>query len=162
MSAEIPGVLKPEHAEDPLGDEEASAYSLRRHLGLRPVAFDKNAAQTKGAHPDQRPCPSWCWVAQQDEYDHDVESDHPSTTEHAANRLASVGLVSYRGYRLADTLHLATLQVDVTQLGQAVPRIRLSRHDAGDFHADLFKLSVSEAREVVKVLNYVIALVENG
>ena len=64
--------IPPETDEDDEFEEPENAV-LRRELDLRPTHYPDI-----GAHPpDQLPCPSWCWIAQNEGYDHEVNPTTP-------------------------------------------------------------------------------------
>ena len=72
--------------------EEPENAVLRRELGLRPIGYPDS-----GDHPDQRPCPSWCWIAHEEEYEHEVDCRHPLEALHTLEPHPSVVASLYPG-----------------------------------------------------------------
>jgi hypothetical protein len=143
------------------GLEELSTQAVRAHLGLRQEYYLDELQ-----HPDQRPCPSWCWVGRtRGEYGHELAWSHPMAARHALGGAVPVVASLYPGEHLRDGAHAASIEVDMHQLGQRAPVIALSRRQYPDGHTmkwewQLLKLSVEDARELAIALNYVADLAE--
>ena len=160
---------KPTMFEDPDGFEEPEQYALRQKLGLRPVYYSSNTDGTKGLHPDQRGCPSWCWIAQHDEYDHSIDQDRPMTATHTTDNDPTIVASFYKGASHAPdyATHTATLEPRLEQVGQNLPAIHIAlRHyPVGNKQVYLHKhlsLRLDDARELALVLNYLVGLAEQG
>jgi hypothetical protein len=152
--------------------EETADHALRGQLGLRPIAYRND--EHKGAHPDQRPCPSWCWIGQSNEYDHEILQAHPLAALHTTDGTVSMAASQYRGRRGSrpmDWIEMATLEARLEQLGQGEPVIRLALRAVGagregaldeDFDKDRLNLSVPDAEDLVVVLQHMIGLTRGG
>lgn len=141
--------------------EDPKETALRAQLGVRPRFYSRSAE--KGTHPDTRPCPSWCWVGQDDKYDHEVNPSHPLVATHTPAFHSSVVATLYAGEVVDDdVMQMATIE---PQLEQSVPRIyvRLRHYPGGeqDFRERLC-LTLTDARELVTALNYLIEAAEGG
>jgi hypothetical protein len=78
---------------------EKSDVAITRHLGLRPTHYSE-----RGPHPDERPCPSWCWIGQSNgEYEHEIDVTQPFVAFHSMEGTANIAAHSYPGYRAAET-----------------------------------------------------------
>lgn len=159
----------PKLLKDPLNFMEDADYTLGVQLGLRRHVWSLNGG--KGDHPDQRPCPSWCWVAQHAEYDHPIGSDQPMQAEHSMEARASVALTLYRGSQGgADGeryMESATLEPRIEQVGQDAPILVIG----GRFHDDdgkqaydheMVKMTVDDTRDLIKVLTHLVEVAERG
>jgi len=73
------------------GYEEPENAVLRREPGLQAIHYPDS-----GSHPDQRPCPSWCWIGQHEEYEHEVNSRHPLDAEQRLDARPSIVASLYR------------------------------------------------------------------
>lgn len=125
--------------------------------------------------PDQRPCPSWCWIltSNPDGFAHDttdVDPAAPFEVDHHTHGFYKVTASKY-GADVAEgrTVTPATLELNLAQLGQSDPRIDVAlRHDvwvAGkgtqqEYDDERRKLSIGDARELVVMLEHVIGLSE--
>ena len=100
--------------------EEPENAVLRRELGLRPIGYPSGG---DGAHPDQRPCHSWCWVAHEEDYEHEVDCRHPLEASHTLEPRPSVAASLYRGTSVPDggkyMCVTSTIEPRLQQLGQA-------------------------------------------
>ena len=153
---------------DPNNFEEPEDYALRKQLSLRPIYYSTNSDRTKGGHPDQRGCPSWCWVAQQDEYDHEVDHTQPMTATHSTDSISVVASCYAGDYghgEGAAAVHTATLEPRLEQVGQgsAIVRVALRRWRGKDqlFTDSHLRLTVADARELVVALNHLIGLAKD-
>ncbi len=155
--------------QTPANYEESGDAALRDQLGLRPIAF--NDSQSKGSHPDQRPCPSWCWVGQSDEYDHEIETVRPFVARHVTESMPAVAASLYSGFSDRNLVGTATIETSLQQIGQDASSIRValrrSHHEPGkgrveDYESHLLDLAVDDARDLVKVLGHLIHLAETA
>ncbi len=157
--------IAPESDEDEF--EEPENAVLRRELGLRPIGYPDS-----GAHPDQRPCPSWCWIAQEEDYEHEVDSRHPLEASHTLEPHPSVAASLYPGASLSlgsgKYIHATTtIEPRLVQIGQAHPVINVAMRqydEAGEqnYEDDFLRLTVDDARELVTALNYLIETADRG
>jgi hypothetical protein len=144
---------------------EPCDVAITRHLGLRSPVFDKD-----GPHPDERPCPSWCWVGQSNgEYHHTIDLTRIAHADHSMEGVAHVAVTGYpgHGYRSEDAAYAATVEVNLEQLGQGSPVLRLALRYGEDedrrmAYDELVKLKVNEARELIAVLGYFIEIAESS
>ena len=129
-------------------------------------------------HPDQRPCPPWCWVAADNpkgRYSHEIETDHPFEATHHSDKAFSIAASQYQGRPAADPCDVftATLELHLEQRGQGDPMIDVAlrdyhneRDDDGRWHwrmnydDERLKLSVEDARELIAMLEHVVGLTE--
>lgn len=142
---------------------EPEQAKLRQLLGLRPSYFSDEESDN---HPDRRPCPTWCWVGQDDEYDHDVDWRHPLTATHTMGGTPHVVAELYSGsYTRAggETVYeSATIEPHLEQEGQEAPTIRvhlrhwLSHQEMS--HEEVLRLSLSDADELSRTLDYLVRL----
>jgi hypothetical protein len=147
--------------------EEPAEAALRTQLGLRPTHYSITSDLTKEGHPDQRPCPAWCWVTEA-EYGHEIDPAHPTVASHSYDVRPSVALSMYPGgfvkFGDADLVVASTLEATLHQLGQQAPTIQVAmrRRDksAHKGHAELVRLSVVEARELAAVLTHLVQVAE--
>ena len=151
--------------------EEAEDVALRRELGLRPNHYSDDSATQKGLHPDQRPCPSWCWVGQDETYGHEVDCMHPLEAGHRMEPTPYVVASLYPGQPPIGTpdcrfVQTATIEPRLEQDGQAPPVINVGmrRHDGRDqnYEDEFLRLSITDARELVLALNYLVEPAERG
>lgn len=141
--------------------ENPEDATLRRQLGIRPIYFPQGG---QGQHPDQSPCPKWCWAT--DGSHHEVEPDHPlvptHTTEDEPCVMASLYQANYSSG--GDYIQAATIEPGLHQLGQGDPIIRIAfRHYEGRkyrYDAERLRLTLTEAEELVSALRYLIDLAE--
>ena len=151
-----------DRTEDPMGFEEPEDYVLRQQLGLRPVRYSQDTA-THG-HPDQRPCPSWCWVAQDDTEGHFIEPAHPFEAVHTLPATPSVAASLYGAGRNADLASVSTIEPRLEQVGQAPPVInvalRLWRGKEMDYTDELLRLSIDDAEDLIAALSYLVKVAE--
>ena len=154
-------------SDDENEHEEPENACLRRELGLRPIYYSNN--DTKAAHPDQRPCPSWCWVGQHPLYGHEIDHDTPMVANHIMDTNPSVAASLYEadwsrgeGERY---IHVATIEPRLEQAGQGDPVIKVAlrwfEHEHEHEHEHL-RLSLDEARELVTALDYLVKVAERG
>lgn len=148
--------------KDPAGWEEGRDYTTRVQLGLRPVSY--SADMEMGSHPDQRGCPSWCWTGQHENFGHEINADSPMVALHTSDEISLVAS-KYIGEHVAhyETVTPATWKVDLRQAGQGRPSIRVSlrQHKKGTPPVrEHMALAISDAREMVTVLSYLIAMVD--
>jgi hypothetical protein len=152
-------------AEDAYSPEEETNLDaqVRRQLGLRPLYYDEN-----GKHPDQRPCPPWCWIGQtHGEYEQHVDVRHLMSAQHELNSTPAVAATLYQGeYALADVRHarMASIEPDLEQVGQEDPiiSVNLRRWEGREQHLDqVLRLTIDDTRELVKVLHYLIETAES-
>jgi hypothetical protein len=108
---------------------EAADARVRQELGLRPPPFS-NSTGEPGTHPDQRPCPSWCWVGQEhDQYEHEVDARRPMSASHELEGHPHVVASLYQGdfgFGADQTVSAATIEPTLTQVDQEPPRIRVA------------------------------------
>lgn len=143
--------------------EDPPEAALRTQLGLRPTHYPTDADLTKGGHPDQRPCPPWCFV-NNSEYGHEIHRGHPTEATHSYDVRASVVASLYPGgfTKWGDTelLLATTIEAVLDQVGQQAPEIEvaLRRQDRPTHkaYAKLLRLSVADARELVAVLQHLV------
>ena len=158
----------PEQEADEI--EELEAAALRRELGLRPKVYSDKSAEQKGLHPDQRPCPSWCWVGHHETYGHEMDWRHPLEAGHEMEGTPSVVASLYPGAPAIGAedrfVRTATLEPRLHQLGQGPPTVDVAfrRFDGRDqlFDDEFLKLTLTDARELVVALNYLIEAAERG
>jgi len=134
----------------------------RRELGLRPTRYPDN-----GSHPDQGSCPSWCWIAQNEGYNHEVDPHHPLDAEHRLEANPSVVASLYPGTNLAlgaaECRHIYTVTIEprLEQRGQAQPVINLAMRTYENreqvYVDELLRLTVTDARELVAALEFLTA-----
>lgn len=148
--------------EDPHGYEEASDYTMRQRLGLRPVFYANDDGLE--SHPDQRPCPPWC-VRTGTEYGHEIDPGRPFVAEHSTD-LISLAASCYRGEFQRDPVRgvaPATIEVGLRQLGQGGQRIDVylrQERDGEHMFTKQLALSPTDAGELVTVLSYLLAQAE--
>ncbi len=156
------GVCK--YAVDTAEDfEEQDQQQVRDKLGLRPIAYDMSAEP--GTHPDQRPCPSWCWVGQSDEYDHEIDPRSPFVAMHSYDVRLGIASSRYRGHRSGQLATPATIEAHLEQPGQSRPSIEVSlRHwPAGQMeYEQRLSLGITDAQELATLLLYLVNLADNG
>jgi len=158
----------PEQEADEIEEPEDAA--LRRELGLRPSVYSDHSSSRKGLHPDQRPCPSWCWVGQHEVYGHEMDYMHPLEAGHEMGSKPEVVASLYQGAPPIGGddryIQTATIEPRLEQVGQAAPVINVAmrRHDGREQnYADEFlRLTITDARELVVALNYLIEAAERG
>ena len=139
--------------------EEPENAVLRRELGLRPIHHPQD-----GPHPDQRPCPSWCWISHYEEYEHEVDWGRPLDAVHRQEVTPSVAASLYPGEYVAvggtRCVHVATIEPRLEQVGQTEPVINVAmrRYEKGEqkYEDEFLRLAITDARELVTALNYLI------
>lgn len=143
---------------------EDSDAQIRRQLDLRPANYAADRGGP-GTHPDQRPCPSWCWVGQSDEYDHEMDYTHPLEAEHNMGAIPHVVASLYPGdpgHAGDRVVSAATIEPRLEQVGQGDPRIavgfRRYRGRESLFDLEYLRLSLTDARELARVLNHLVDL----
>lgn len=146
--------------------EEPENAALRQQLGLRPIHYWDQ--QTKGSHPDQHPCPPWCWIDNNPDYEHDIELDHPTTATHSISAQPAIVASQYggdyydqdRAGSSARCVLPATIEASMEQQGAGSPRISLFlRHTPGrdDHRFDkVLDLGLTDAEELATVLQYLV------
>lgn len=152
-----------ETAED---REEAVDAELRQRLGLRATACTDHGP--KGTHPDQRPCPSWCWVGQEDGYEHEVEPNNPMIARHDYEPRMPVVATLYPGTSNDGTVKAATIEFNLSARGQCAPTIdvylRSSRWVQGQGWEHTFekslRLTLTDADEVSRALAHLVEVAE--
>lgn len=154
---------EPDYLEEHL---EKSDVAITRHLGLRPTVLHDD-----GPHPDQRPCPSWCWVGQSEgKYQHEIEPRRPGVAVHSMEGVAHVRASSYYGYKYPgeNAVHAASVETHLEQVGAISPLVVMSlRYGTGDpddrtAYDQILKLFPAEARELIAVLTYFVEIAEAG
>ena len=150
--------------------EEPADADLRAQLGLRPIYYSSSGV--KGSHPDQRPCPSWCWIGQSDEYEHEVIGQHPMSAIHTLEGTPSIVASQYWAPRhklSGDGVGPATIEFHLDQVGQGDPvvKVYLRAHEAGSTEeerrigfAEVLRLSLTDAEELATVLQHLVRLAE--
>jgi hypothetical protein len=133
--------------------EEPGDAAVRRRLRLRPIVYAGFAS-----HPDRRPCPPWCASAG-DGYGHVVEPDHPFAAYHEMEERPAIAASFYKGARDNtddDIVAASTVELALSQIGRARPVIRAYfRHAAGRSEL-LVSLTLQDARELARILEYVV------
>ncbi len=134
--------------------------ALREALGLRPISY----AMTTG-HPDQRPCPSWCWVGRSEGFEHEIIARHPMQAMHQIDSVIRTVASLYPGEpvlgigdRKVDT---ATVESDLTQLGSGDPVVSVYLRwweDQLPQHQKRLALTLADARELAAALNSLVEL----
>ena len=132
---------------------------------MRPIAYAEDGV----GHPDRRPCPSWCWVAQHGgEYTHEVDSRHPMGILHTRSDTPSVGLSLYpacpaHGER-DRVVRLATLEPHLQQLGDGEPEIHVGRCTFESrervYQDDSLRLPLDDAQDLMAVLAHLVETAE--
>jgi hypothetical protein len=147
---------------------EAEDEAVSRTLGLRPIAYRKD--EMKHSHPDQRPCPSWCWVGQDDEAGHEVDSHDPMTAVHtmpaSPHIVASLyeGEVSRRSDGGGSVVVTATIEVHLEQVGQGDPTVTVYlRHYVEQKHRfdELLRLTLTDTEELSTSLAHIVRVAES-
>ncbi|HXH80600.1 hypothetical protein, partial [Nocardioides sp.] len=106
---------------------EESDFALTERLGLRPTHYPDSS--DKATHPDQRPCPPWCWVGQNKEYGHEIEWNYPATALHSMEGVPTVFASRYAGHCSGNSstgdrdIRAATIEPHLKQRGQGEPVI---------------------------------------
>lgn len=142
---------------------EPEEAALRRRLGLRPVHYFNRKGP--GTHPDQRPCPPWCWIGQEDGAEHEVEPRQPTRATHSMGVDVEVMASAYQGTMSFGGNYVSTAAVSLhlQQIGQGAPTIRvdLRRWRDGEHEYDsLLVLAVTDAAEVARALAYLVDVAE--
>lgn len=163
-SAGSPILTKPLPTDDQLDPADAE---LRQRLGLRPRLYVDETE--KGTHPDQRPCPSWCWIADS-EYAHEVLEEKPFIAMHQTAGAVTFPAQRYRGrahWNAATNLRqveTASLEVDMRQPGQSPPEVSVYLRYYDDDREPVFEkvltLSLTDATELATALAYWVAVAE--
>lgn len=166
-SPRLPDLISQDQlARDPDGYLECIGYARSQHLGLRPSRFSAHADSNKELHPDQRPCPSWCWVGLHPDYGHTIEPTNPFVATHSIDGSIAMVASYYRGVRdRGGEVRSATLEAGLTRVGEGRPLIDLSlrtydRNDEQHYVDGLLKLTRRDAQELVRVLSYLLDLIE--
>lgn len=128
-------------------------------LGLRSLMYPNS--QLKGAHPDQQPCPSWCWNGQEGEiFDHEIDRDHPMVAVHHYDGGLEVAASHYPGKSDGEVVEPAVILCRLTQVGQGAPQVnvllRQYKPDGLPVVESLLKLSITDADEVAAVLQFLV------
>ncbi len=155
--------IPPETEDDEF--EEPENAVLRRELGLRPIGY-----LDRGDHPDQRPCPAWCWIAHEEEYEHEVDCRRPLEALHTLEPHPSVVATLYPGDSSRGPgsrwIHTATLEPRLQQLGQGQPVVNVAfrQYEEGEqrYEDGFLRLTLADARELVTALNYLIEMADRG
>lgn len=139
-------------------------YARRLALRLRETSFEEGER-----HPDRRPCPPWCVGARYSTYEHEIEVDNPFEALHRINGGISSVASRYPGVARGESVQAATLYSVLEQRGQRDPvlQVGVRTYDAqGKQDADLLfnplRLSLEDARELVKVLSYLVDLADHA
>jgi hypothetical protein len=97
-------------------------------------------------HPDARPCPSWCGGV------HVIDPVHPYDATHRPEAFGSVAASCYPGTRGPEGhIEGASFDLELEQIGQAAPTIRLWLNAAADgdmARRPLAVLSLDDVREL--------------
>lgn len=141
---------------------EDSDALVRQQLDLRPAHYLQDTC-TPGTHPDRRPCPSWCYIGQSTEYDHEVDYTRPLTATHIMNATPHVVASQYqgdpdRGQKMV--VSTAAIEPRLEQIGQDDPLVLVAfRRYHGrqqQYDHELLRLSLTDARELARVLNHLV------
>lgn len=138
---------------------------LRQRLGLRPRYYVEDG--TKGSHPDQRPCPAWCWL-NGTEHEHEIDEWRPSIATHSTNGAIGFPASLYRGHATSAgrvrTVETASIEVDMRQSGQQRPTIsvylRRYNEDREQLFSKVLALSLTDAEELAVALQYWVTTAE--
>lgn len=147
--------------------EDPNEAALRIQLGLRPAHYSVTADFTKEAHPDQRPCPPWCFV-NDSEYGHEIDRAHPTEASHSYDVRASVVASQYPGgfvnFGKDELVVPSTVEARLEQIGQQAPTIEVAlRHQdksVREAYQRLLRLSVTDARELAAVLTHLVQVAD--
>lgn len=150
--------------------EEPEDAALRRKPGLRPSVYSDHSDGQKGLHPDQRPCPLWCWVGQHEVFGHEMDPSHPLEAGHEMESIPNVVASLYPGAPAIGAedrfVRTATLEPRLHQLGQDPPTVDVGfrRFDGRDqlFDDEFLRLTITDARELAVALNYLVEIAERG
>jgi len=147
---------------------EPEDETFTRTLGLRPTAYSDD--DLKSSHPDQRPCPPWCWVGQQEEYGHEVLCGNPTNATHSMAGAPHVLASLYEGDRYQADAHghgrvvmTATIEVHLDQIGQGDPTLTvcLRQHVGRESRYDeVLRLTLTDADELSRALAHVVKVAE--
>jgi len=146
---------------------EPAEAAIRRDLGLRPHLYPGDGR--KGSHPDQRPCPAWCWIGQHPDYDHEVHVLDTGAALHTMEGDPHVMASLYQGESSAGeggrVVRTATIEPALEQLGQADPiiRVHLRHFEANEHHYDeILRLTLTDAEELARVLGWLVRTAEGA
>lgn len=81
--------------------------------------------------PTRRPCPSWCWIAREEDYEHEVACEHPLEASHTLEPHPSLAASLYRGTSISNGsgkyIHATTtIEPRLQQLGQGAPVVNVA------------------------------------
>lgn len=139
---------------------------------LRPTEFPDSE------HPDQRPCPSWCWIAADnpDKYDHEVDADHIQVATHTMDAIDTRATL-YNGDHSYTQNMITTAKIEsrLEQAGAGTTTVRVSLrtyareqgadgnyHNAMKYYESRLRLTVEDARELACVLTYLVQTADAG
>jgi hypothetical protein len=156
----------PAAPSDPTSGHDSSrdhhTETTEPRLGLRPTRY-----AVDGAHPDQRPCPAWCWARDRNgPHQHEIVAEHPMVALHHLDEIVRTIASLYPGSGSSTSApsglhHAATIESDLTQLGSDEPVITVAlRRWEGhrSRHTDLMSLTVTDATELATVLDHFVHL----
>ena len=116
-------------------------------------------------HPDQRPCPSWCWVEDSDDGEHEIIALHPMKALHQIDSVIRTVASLYPGeptLGIGDRrVGTATVESDLTQLGSADPVVSLYLRRWEDQRPKYDKrlaLTLTDAKELAAVITHLVDL----
>lgn len=145
------GVCKVEQpVTDPAEFEEDDDYARRVALGLRPIFLAH-----EHTHPDEIPCPAWCWRADQPTGSHDVAPQRPRWSWHTSESI-SVAWEAKTGGQYKEGIALSTLDLRLQGWRDREPTIRLQANPAEDDRPGPLVLTLEDARELAVVLLHLI------
>lgn len=134
-------------------------------------------ADDQVSHPDERPCPPWCWVAHHNPngYAHETDPDHLLTKVHTLDWIPEIRASLYAGEknllrtRSCYEIHTATIEPRLVQHNQALPEVNIGlrtyervRDADGKWRTQMkyederLRLTIADACELVTVLEYLI------
>lgn len=131
---------------------EKSIKRARKALGLRTTTYE----QLPDQHPDMRPCPSWCFVAEDGKISHEVDAKNITSACHSTDILA-MQASCYPGKVIGTGKILsASIETYLRQQGQAPPGIRVGlryfpTNDTQEY-LPILRLTIEDADELSRVL----------
>lgn len=142
--------------------EEESDVALREKLGFRAAYYGGDPTE----HPDPHPCPPWCWVANQEEYVHEVEPQNVMRARHNLQSSPTLVASLYAGerdrFREDSVIHAATIETHLSQLSNGSPMVEVYLRDypwsegsRKQRYQERLRLTIADARELITALAYV-------
>lgn len=141
---------------EPEPEEEVVETSVEEVLGLRPVFVHSD-----DPHPDDRPCPPWCWTHKLPGLQHTVHQYSPELARHSYSGVRIRHSAAMQARPVENGWRLAEISAELRSYGQEPPAVHLRTLSGADGelkHA--LSLTIEDACELVTVLTYLVDVAE--